>query len=125
MPGAFTPTCSSTHLPRYSELIPDLKKAGVDQVACITVNDAFVCNAWLKDQGIDNVAILPDGNGEFSEAIGALCDKSHLGFGKRSWRYSMFVNDGRVEKIFSEPDKDGDPFEVYVVSRQSSLRSLH
>ena len=112
LPGAFTPTCSSTHLPRYSELAPAFFASGVDSIVCISVNDAFVMNEWAKDQEADNVILVPDGNGEFTAGMGMLVDKSDLGFGKRSWRYSMLVKDGVVEKMFVEPDKAGDPFEV-------------
>jgi len=112
LPGAFTPTCSSAHLPRYEELAPVFAENGVDEVVCIAVNDAFVMEAWAKDQGVSHVTVLPDGNGEFTEGVGMLVDKSDLGFGKRSWRYSMLVDDGVIEKMFIEPDKPGDPFEV-------------
>lgn len=112
LPGAFTPTCSSTHLPRYNELAPTFAKLGVDSVVCVSVNDTFVMNEWAKDQESDNIVLLPDGNGEFSAGMGMLVDKSAIGFGKRSWRYSMLVKDGVVQKMFIEPEKDGDPFEV-------------
>lgn len=112
LPGAFTPTCSSTHLPRYNELAGVFAANGVDDIVCLSVNDAFVMNAWQEDQDADHIRFIPDGNGEFSEAIGMLVDKAELGFGKRSWRYSMLVNDGVVEKMFIEPEKPGDPFEV-------------
>ena len=112
LPGAFTPTCSSTHLPRYNELAPVFKSNGVDEVVCISVNDPFVMEEWAKSQECDNVRVLPDGNGEFTEKMGMLVDKSDLNFGKRSWRYSMLVKDGTIEKMFIEPDKEGDPFEV-------------
>ncbi len=112
LPGAFTPTCSSTHLPRYNELAGVFKDNGVDDIICMSVNDAFVMNAWKEDQEAENVTLIPDGNGEFSEGMGMLVDKSDLGFGKRSWRYSMLVKDGVVEKQFIEPEKPGDPFEV-------------
>ncbi len=112
LPGAFTPTCSSTHLPRYNELAPAFKANGVDQIVCISVNDPFVMAEWAKDQESDNVFLLPDGNGEFTQKIGMLVDKSDLNFGKRSWRYSMLVRDGVVQKAFVEPQKPGDPFEV-------------
>ncbi len=112
LPGAFTPTCSSTHLPRYNELAKVFMENGVDEIVCMSVNDAFVMNAWKEDQEADNVTLIPDGNGEFSEGMGMLVDKSDLGFGKRSWRYSMLVKDGVVEKQFIEPEKPGDPFEV-------------
>jgi glutaredoxin-like protein len=112
LPGAFTPTCSSTHLPRFNQLAPTFKENGVDQVVCIAVNDPFVMEEWAKSQEADNVFLLPDGNGVFTEQMGMLVDKSDLNFGKRSWRYSMLVRDGVVEKMFAEPDKPGDPFEV-------------
>jgi glutathione-dependent peroxiredoxin len=112
LPGAFTPTCSSTHLPRYNELAGVLKANGVDEIVCVSVNDAFVMQEWQKSQHAENVTLLPDGNGEFTEGMGMLVDKTDLGFGKRSWRYSMLVKDGVVEKMFIEPEKPGDPFEV-------------
>jgi len=112
LPGAFTPTCSSTHLPRYNELAPAFRANGVDEIVCVSVNDAFVMNEWAADQEAGNVFLLPDGNGEFTHGMGMLVDKSDLGFGKRSWRYSMLVKDGVVEKMFIEPQKAGDPFEV-------------
>lgn len=112
LPGAFTPTCSSTHVPRYEELHECFEKESVDDIYCISVNDAFVMEAWAADQEVSHVKLLPDGNGEFTEKMGMLVDKSDIGFGKRSWRYSMLVKDGVIEKIFSEPEKEGDPFEV-------------
>lgn len=112
LPGAFTPTCSSTHLPGYNELAKVFKENGVDDIVCISVNDAFVMNEWAKDQESENVKLIPDGNGEFTEGMGMLVDKSDLGFGKRSWRYSMLVKDGIVDKMFIEPDEPGDPFKV-------------
>ncbi|NRA54319.1 MAG: glutathione peroxidase [Gammaproteobacteria bacterium] len=112
LPGAFTPTCSSTHLPRYNELSAVFKANGVDEIVCISVNDTFVMNAWLADQEADNITVIPDGNGEFSQGMGMLVDKQDIGFGKRSWRYSMLVKNGVIEKMFIEPDLPGDPFEV-------------
>ncbi len=112
LPGAFTPTCSASHLPGYEELAPAFKENGVDSIICVSVNDPFVMNAWAEDQGVKNVIMLPDGNGEFTEKMGMLVDKSNIGFGKRSWRYSMLVKDGVIEKMFIEPEKEGDPFEV-------------
>jgi glutaredoxin-like protein len=112
LPGAFTPTCSSTHLPRYNELAPAFFASGVDTIACVSVNDPFVMNEWARDQEADRILMIPDGNGEFTEKMGMLIDKSDLGFGKRSWRYSMLVRDGVIEKMFIEPEKPGDPFEV-------------
>ena len=116
LPGAFTPTCSSNHLPRYEELYDEFKAQGVDQIICISVNDAFVMFQWGKQIGAKNVFLLPDGNGEFTRKMGMLVEKTNLGFGYRSWRYSMLVNDGKIEKIFSEADYADncptDPFEV-------------
>ncbi|WP_026377411.1 glutathione peroxidase [Aestuariibacter salexigens] len=112
LPGAFTPTCSSSHLPRYNELAPTLKHHGVDEILCVSVNDTFVMNAWCADQEAEHITMIPDGNGEFTEGMGMLVDKKELGFGKRSWRYSMLVKDGVIEKMFIEPDVPGDPFEV-------------
>jgi glutaredoxin-like protein len=112
LPGAFTPTCSSSHVPRYNQLVPAFKEHGVDDVICVSVNDAFVMNEWKLQQKADRVRFLPDGNGEFSEGMGLLVDKADLGFGKRSWRYSMLVKDGVIEKMFIEPDEPGDPFHV-------------
>jgi glutathione-dependent peroxiredoxin len=110
--GAFTPTCSSLHLPRYEELAPALARAGVDEIVCVAVNDPFVMEAWGRDEGVDKVRLLPDGNAAFTRAMGMLVDKRDLNFGARSWRYSMLVRDGVIEKLFVEPDKPGDPFEV-------------
>ncbi|NER24810.1 MAG: glutathione peroxidase [Symploca sp. SIO1C2] len=112
LPGAFTPTCSSSHLPGYNELAPVFKANGVEEIICMSVNDTFVMNEWAKDQEAENVTLIPDGNGEFTEGMGMLVDKEDLGFGKRSWRYSMLVKDGIVEKMFIEPEVPGDPFEV-------------
>ena len=112
LPGAFTPTCSSSHAPRYNELFPVFQSHGVDRIICMSVNDTFVMNAWKKDQDADNLDFIPDGNGEFTEKMGLLVEKEDLGFGKRSWRYSMLVKDGQIDKMFIEPNKPGDPFEV-------------
>lgn len=112
LPGAFTPTCSSTHVPRYNELARALKENGVDEIVCMSVNDGFVMSEWAIDQKAENITFIPDGNGEFTDGMGMLVDKDDLGFGKRSWRYSMLVKDGIVEKMFVEPQKPGDPFEV-------------
>lgn len=112
LPGAFTPTCSSAHVPRFNQLAGTFRKQGIDEIVCISVNDTFVMNEWSADQNAENITFLPDGNGEFTGEMGLLVDKSDLGFGKRSWRYSMLVNDGKIEKMFIEPDVPGDPFEV-------------
>lgn len=112
LPGAFTPTCSSTHLPTFEKLSSVFYKHGIDEIYCISVNDPFVMESWGKDQGVKNVKLLPDGNGDFTNQMGFLVDKRDLGFSDRSWRYAMVVNDGIIEALFVEPDKPGDPFEV-------------
>ncbi|WP_032093907.1 redoxin family protein [Necropsobacter rosorum] len=112
LPGAFTPTCSSTHLPRYNELASEFKALGVDDIICVSVNDTFVMNAWRADEDASNITVIPDGNGEFTAGMGMLVDKDDLGFGKRSWRYSMLVKNGVIEKMFIEPQEPGDPFKV-------------
>lgn len=116
LPGAFTPTCSSTHLPGYEEHYDALREAGVDEVYCLSVNDAFTMFQWGKHQGVKNVKLLPDGSGDFSRLMGMLVRKDNLGFGLRSWRYSMLVEDGVITQLFSETGKQDncptDPFEV-------------
>lgn len=116
LPGAFTPTCSSTHLPGYEAKHDELIALGIDKVICLSVNDAFVMYQWGKHLGIQKVFLLPDGNGEFTRKMGMLVDKSNLGFGYRSWRYSMVVDDGEIEQMFVEPGFSDncptDPFEV-------------
>jgi glutaredoxin-like protein len=112
LPGAFTPTCSSSHVPRYNQLADTIKHHGVDDIVCISVNDSFVMNEWQESQQAWNLTFLPDGNGEFTEGMGMLVDKDELGFGKRSWRYAMLVKDGVIEKMFIEPEVEGDPFDV-------------
>jgi glutaredoxin-like protein len=112
LPGAYTPTCSTGHVPRFVELAPELRKHGVDDVVCLSVNDPFVMAAWQREQNAGSITFLPDCDGSFTSAMGMLVDKSEAGLGKRSWRYSMFVDDGRIEKMFIEPERPGDPFEV-------------
>lgn len=112
LPGAFTPTCSSSHVPRYNQLAPVFRQHGVDEIVCISVNDAFVMNEWKLTQHAERITFIPDGNGDFTDGMGMLIDKNDLGFGKRSWRYSMLVKDGVIKKMFIEPQKPGDPFEV-------------
>ena len=112
LPGAFTPTCSSSHVPRFNQLQPLFAERGIDEIICISVNDAFVMNEWKHAQNADRVTFLPDGNGDFTDGMGQLVDKADLGFGKRSWRYSMLVRDGIIEKMFVESDVPGDPFSV-------------
>jgi len=112
LPGAFTPTCSTVHLPRYEQLAPEFERRGIAEIVCVAVNDPFVMQQWGQEEAASRVHLLPDGNGAFTRGMGMLVDKSDLNFGARSWRYSMLVRDGVIEKIFVEPDKDGDPFEV-------------
>ena len=114
LPGAFTPTCSNSQLPDYEKYHDELLKHGVDNVYCLSVNDAFVMHHWKNNKNIKKVKMLPDGNGDFTRQMGALVKKNNLGFGDRSWRYSMLVDDGKIIKIFSEPDMKNnhksDPF---------------
>ena len=113
LPGAFTPTCSTSHLPRYEELFEEFKEQGVDQIICLSVNDAFVMYQWGKSQGANNVFLLPDGSGEFTQKMGMLVDKSNLGFGFRSWRYSMLVEDGEIVKMFQ---KSLEKWELFLIT---------
>src|SRR3989344_6336090 len=116
LPGAFTPTCSAMHLPGYEEKYDEFKKLGIDEVFCLSVNDSFVMNEWGINQGIKKVKLLPDGSEEFTRGMDMLVKKNNLGFGDRSWRYSMYVEDGEIKKMFVEPgfsdDCPDDPFEV-------------
>jgi len=112
LPGAFTPTCSSSHVPRYDQLALMFRAHGIDDIICVSVNDAFVMAEWQRSQNADRVTFLPDGNGDFTDGMGLLVGKEDLGFGKRSWRYSMLVRDGIIEKMFIEPEESGDPFVV-------------
>ncbi len=116
LPGAFTPTCSTSHLPRYEELDDEFKALGVDQTVCISVNDAYVMYQWGRSQKVDKVFLLPDGNGEFTRKMGMLVEKSDLGFGMRSWRYAMVVDDCEIAQMFVEKGYSDncptDPFEV-------------
>ena len=116
LPGAFTPTCSTTHAPGYEAAYQDFKNLGVDDVICMSVNDAFVMFQWAKHLGLEKVHMIPDGNGDFTKGMGMLVKKNNLGFGDRSWRYSMHVVDGEIKKLFVEPgftdDCPTDPFEV-------------
>ncbi len=116
LPGAFTPTCSSTHLPGYETLYDELKELGVDEVYCLSVNDAFVMFQWGIAQGVENVKLIPDGNGDFTRGMEMMVKKDNLGFGDRSWRYSMFVDDSVIKKMFIEEglsdNYEEDPFEV-------------
>ena len=115
LPGAFTPTCSAYQLPGYEAFYDMFAEAGVDEIYCLSVNDAFVMNAWAKDQNIEKVKLIPDGNGEFTTAMGMLVKKFNLGFASRSWRYAAVINDGVIEQIFMEDgiedNASEDPYE--------------
>ena len=116
LPGAFTPTCSTYQLPGFEENYDKIRNQNIDEVYCISVNDAFVMNAWAKHQDIQNVKVIPDGSGNFTRYMGMLIGKNHLGFGLRSWRYMAVINDGVVEKWWQEPgiNNDGDDDDPYV-----------
>lgn len=122
LPGAFTPTCSSTHLPGFDTKYQELKDLGVDDVYCLSVNDAFTMFQWGKNLGVKNVKMLPDGNGEFTRLMGMLVKKDNLGFGDRSWRYSMIVDNGEITALFSEPGKmDNCPDDPFTCSDVDTL----
>jgi peroxiredoxin len=116
LPGAFTPTCSTYQLPNFEKNYDQFKKFGVDDIYCISVNDAFVMNAWAKQQGVNSIKMLPDGNGEFTRKMGMLVDKSNLGFGMRSWRYAFYAKDCQIINMWVEPglsdNADSDPYGV-------------
>ena len=117
LPGAFTPTCSGQQLPIYDEMYSQFKDKGIDDVYCVSVNDAFVMNAWARDLGIKNVKMIPDGDGTFTRSMGMLVNKPKQGFGMRSWRYAAVINDGTIEQMFIEPGQndfsdDDDPYTV-------------
>ena len=116
LPGAFTPTCSAYQLPGFEEKYDDFISSGIDDIYCISVNDGFVMNAWEQDQNIKNVKLIPDGNAYFTRSMGMLVNKSNLGFGDRSWRYAMVVDNGIIEKLFVEAGQrdnaDSDPYEA-------------
>jgi len=116
LPGAFTPTCSAYQLPGFEEKYDEFTTLGIDAIYCISVNDGFVMNAWAKDQGIEKVTLVPDGNAYFTRSMGYLVNKSNLGFGERSWRYAAVVENGLIEKLFLEEglrdNADTDPYEA-------------
>jgi thioredoxin-dependent peroxiredoxin len=116
LPGAFTPTCSTFQLPDFERLHGEFQAEGIDAIYCISVNDAFVMNAWGKTQNLENVKLIPDGSGEFTRKMGMLVAKDNLGFGMRSWRYAAIINDGVVEQWFEEDgfsdNCDSDPYGV-------------
>ncbi len=116
LPGAFTPTCSTYQLPDFDKLYDDFKKVGIDEIYCISVNDSFVMNAWAKHHKIDKVKVIPDGNGEFTRKMGMLVEKKNLGFGDRSWRYAVLVDNCKIIESFIEPgfqdNYENDPYEM-------------
>jgi len=116
LPGAFTPTCSTYQLPDFEKLTADFRAEGIDEIYCISVNDAFVMNAWGKSQNLENVKLIPDGSGEFTRKMGMLVAKDNLGFGMRSWRYAAVIDDGTVEQWFEEEgyadNCESDPYGV-------------
>jgi peroxiredoxin len=126
LPGAFTPTCSTFQLPDFEKLHGEFQEQGVDAIYCISVNDAFVMNAWGKSQNLENVKLIPDGSGEFTRKMGMLVAKDNLGFGMRSWRYAAVINNGQVEKWFEEEgysdNCESDPYGVS--SPQNILEAL-
>jgi len=122
LPGAFTPTCSTYQLPGFEEMYDDICNCEIDDIYCISVNDAFVMNAWAKQQDIKNVKVIPDGSGNFTRFMGMLVGKNHLGFGLRSWRYMCVLNNGVVEKWWQEPGinndgSDDDPYDQTTPAR--------
>jgi peroxiredoxin len=122
LPGAFTPTCSAYQLPGFEENYGAFRDAGIDAIYCISVNDAFVMNAWAQDQNIQNVKLIPDGNAYFTRSMGQLVTKTNLGFGERSWRYAAVVDNGVIEKLFEEPARcDNAPEDPYGVSSPDAV----
>jgi peroxiredoxin len=116
LPGAFTPTCSTYQLPDFEKLYEEFKAEGIDEIYCISVNDAFVMNAWGKSQNLENIKLIPDGSGEFTRKMGMLVAKDNLGFGMRSWRYAAVIDNGVVEQWFEEEgyadNSESDPYGV-------------
>ena len=111
LPGAFTPTCSNQQLPGFEKQVELFKTYNIDEIYCMSVNDSFVMNAWATDQKLENVKVIPDGKGQFTQEMGMLCQKRDKCFGQRSWRYAMIVNDGNIEQMFVEPGKIDDSAE--------------
>jgi thioredoxin-dependent peroxiredoxin len=114
LPGAFTPTCSTYQLPNFEKLYPEFTAKGIDEIYCMSVNDAFVMNAWAKSQGLENVKVLPDGSAQFTRQMGMLVDKDNLGFGQRSWRYAVFIDNMEIVQSWIEPglrdNAEDDPY---------------
>lgn len=133
LPGAFTPTCSTYQVPGFEKNYKDILSLGIDEIYCISVNDSFVMNKWAKDQGVQNIKMIPDGSGIFTRYMGMLVQKDNLGFGSRSWRYAMVVNNGVVEKWFEEPgrtdncqeDPYGETSPDNVMNFLKSVKAIH
>ena len=122
LPGAFTPTCSTFQLPDYEKMYDEFIEAGVDDIYCISVNDAFVMNAWAKQQGVEKVKMIPDGSAEFTRKMGMLVKKDNLGFGMRSWRYAAIFDSGKVVQFFPEPGRDDNhPDDPYMISKPQHM----
>ena len=114
LPGAFTPTCSTFQLPDFERLYPQFSALGIDAIYCVSVNDAFVMNAWGRKNELQNIGLIPDGSGHFTRGMGMLVDKDNLGFGMRSWRYAAIIDNGVVGAWFEEPGRsdncEQDPY---------------
>lgn len=122
LPGAFTPTCSTYQLPGFEAAAAEMRHLGIDTIYCLSVNDSFVMNQWAKGQKLENVKVIPDGSGQFTEKVGMLVRKDNLGFGPRSWRYAAIVDDGVVEAVFEEPGKsDNCPDDPYGESSPENI----
>jgi peroxiredoxin len=121
LPGAFTPTCSTYQLPGFENQFGDFQAQGIDEIYCVSVNDAFVMNEWARGLGIKNVKVIPDGNGTFTDGMGMLIDLSPIGFGKRSRRYAAVINDGTMEKLFVEPESTADNLDPYIESTPANV----
>ena len=106
LPGAFTPTCSTFQLPDFERLYPQFSALGIDAIYCVSVNDAFVMNAWGRKNELQNIGLIPDGSGHFTRGMGMLVDKDNLGFGMRSWRYAAIIDNGVVSAWFEEPGRN-------------------
>ena len=126
LPGAFTPTCSTYQLPDFEKLYSEFSLHKISKIYCVSVNDAFVMNAWAKQQELKNVEVIPDGSGLFTKKMGALVKKDNLGFGLRSWRYAAVIKNGVIEKLFIEPgQEDNCPADPYgETSPQNVLKWL-
>jgi peroxiredoxin len=114
LPGAFTPTCSTYQLPDFERLYDEFTTMGIDEIYCVSVNDAFVMNAWARQQGVERIKLIPDGSGTFTRMMGMLVNKDNLGFGMRSWRYAMLVDNCEIVALWPEPgyrdNADSDPY---------------